>query len=489
MDGKPVELRPFYWGQLPDDDGTLTYLVRGGNALFRIPIASMNSVGAPVYDLSHPQIVKADQPVVELGNGEGMIIGGSDGRVYLNQDPLIAVEKDGHVLGGYPNHNTSVHGSHTAKASKPGYLIGPSSFLGVARLGGDGGEVFDLNGNLGENYLFTQDGLWVQSLFKDTRGGFDTPSQATRGMSMDAITAGGESFGGNFVKASDGKFYLTIGGTDARVMEVKGLDTIRRFAGNFTYTQEQYAEAQTLLRENAAQSGQAKAHRVAKAMAPVAIDGQAGKWSELMGDGHRLIEIQESRQKRYGRVQARYDAENLYLAYRVFAPRSQMKNVGQDYRLLFKSGDVVDLMVGPEPQKADGEGNMRLIMTVKDGKPVAILNQKVAPGAAKGEGFGFASPARVIAFDRVLVAPEVKIATSAISRGYFVEAAIPWKLLGIVPKSGLKLKADFGILFANDGGTITVSRQYWCNKETGLVNDIPGEADLAPDHWGVITLE
>jgi hypothetical protein len=398
MDGKNIELRSFYWGQLPDNDGTLTYLVKGGNALFRIPIASTNKVAAPVYDLAHPQIVKADQPILEKGNGEGMIIGGDNGRVYLNQDPLIAVEKDGHVIGGYPNRHTSVHGSHTAKASKSGYLIGPSSFLGTANLGGEIGEIFDLNGNLGENYLFTGDGLWIQALFKDTRGGFEIPSQAVKGMSMDAITAGGESFGGNFVKGSDGKFYLTIGGTDAKVLEVKGLDTIKGLAGKFTYTQTQYAEAQKSLQEKSTQSGQAKVYQVSKAKAPVAIDGKVDKWPELMDDGKSVVEIQESAQKRYARVQVRYDENKLYLAYRIFVPRSQMKNVGQDYRLLFKSGDVVDLMIGSDPQKAKGEGNTRLIMTVKDGKPVAVLNQKFAPGAAKNEGFGFASPARTIQF-------------------------------------------------------------------------------------------
>jgi hypothetical protein len=489
IDGKPVKASSYYWGQLPDNDGTLTYLAKSENALIKVPIAGINSVGAPMYDVRNLQVVKVDQPILGKGNGEGMIIGGDNGRVYINQDPLIAVEKDGHVIGGYPNKHTSVHGSHSAKASKPGYLIGPSSFLGVVNLGEGLGEVFDLNGNLGENYLFTYDGLWIQALFRDTRGGFEIPGHAVKGMSMDAITAGGESFGGNFIKAPDGKIYLTIGGTDARVLEVKGLDTIRRFAGELTYTPAQYAEAQKLLQGKASQSAQAKIYQIAKLQAPIVMDGKVAKWPGLMAEGTSSLEIQESKHKRYGRIQARYDDDRLYLAYRVFAPRSQMKNAGQDFRLLFKSGDGVDLMIGPEPQKANGEGNSRLFMTFQDGKPVAVLNQKFVPGAAKGEGFGFASPSRTISFDRVVLAPKVKIATSPVNGGYFVEAAIPWKVLGIAPKSGLKLKADVGILFADDGGTTTVSRRYWSNKQTNLVNDIPGEADLVPRRWGVVTLK
>ncbi len=488
-DGKPITLRSYYWGQLPDDDGTITYMVSGGNALYRIPISSINKSGAPVYDLSKAYVVKVDQPVLEKGNGEGMIIGGKDGMVYINQDPLITVDKTGHVIGGYPNRHTSVHGSHTAKASTPGYLIGPSSFMGVADMGGNTGEIFDLNGNLGENYLFTNDGLWVQSLFKDCRGWYETPSKAIRGMSMDAITAGGESFGGNFIKASNGKVYLTIGGTDARVLEVKGLDTIKRFNGEFSYTPAQYDAAQKLLLDKAIQVNQPKVYQITKATVPIIIDGNSAKWAELMDDSKSLIEVQESKQQRYGRVQARYDADNLYLAYRVFIKRSQMSNVGQDYRLLFKSGDVVDLMIGPDPQKAKGEGNSRIILTPFSGKMIAVLNQKYVPGAAKSEGFGFASPARSIQFDRVIVTTDVKIATSPINGGYFVETAIPWKTIGITPKSGLKLKADIGILYGDAGGTVTVARNYWSNKATNLVNDIPGEGDLQPELWGSFTLE
>ncbi len=488
-DGKPVTLRSYYWGQLPDDDGTLTYMVSGGNSLYRIPISSINKVGAPVYDLTKAYVVKVDQPVLEKGNGEGMIIGGKDGMVYINQDPLIAVDKTGHVIGGYPNRHTSVHGSHSAKASTQGYLIGPSSYMGVADIGGDTGEIFDLNGNLGENYLFTHDGLWVQSLFKDCRGWYDTPANAVRGISMDTITAGGESFGGNFIKASNGKVYLTIGGTDARVLEVTGLDTIKRFDGQFTYTAAQYADAQALLQQKAIQVNEPKVYQITKTATPIAIDGKAAKWPELLDDSKSLIEVQESKQQRYGRVQARYDADNLYLGYRVLTRQSQMRNVGQDYRLLFKSGDVVDLMIGPLPQKAKGEGNTRILMTIFNGKLVAVLNQKYVPGAAKSEGFGFASPARSIQFDRVVITPDVKIATSPINGGYFVEAAIPWKTIGIVPVSGMKLKGDIGILFGDTGGTVTVSRNYWSNKATNLVNDIPGEGDLQPELWGTFTLE
>lgn len=490
IDGKPVELRSFYWGQLPDTDGTITYMVAGRQELVQLPVAAFTKAGAPKYDLTKPRIIRPDRAIIGGGNGEGQIIGGTNGRVYLNQNPLIMVEQSGRVVGGYPNPHISVHGSHDAKAARPGYLIGPSSFLGVIQVGdekkSEAGEIFCLNGNLGENYLFTHDGLFIQSLFKDTRGYAESPSRAERGMPLDAITAGGESFGGNFIRTVDGKTYLTNGATDARLIEVSDLESIRRFSGKFTYTPAQFTEAQTLRSTRIAETSKPKTFTVTRGTA--IVDGKPAEWPELLDDKQPAMEVQENPRQRYARILARYDDQNLYLAFRVFAQRSAMKNVGQDDRLLFKSGDAVDLMIGPDGAK-EAAGNLRLLMTIKDGKtPIAVLNVKKAPGAAASEKFDFSSPWRTITFDRVVTARAVTLASAPTQGGYIVEASIPWSDLGITPKSGLRLKADVGVLFG-DGGTQTIARQYWSNKATGLVNDVPGEADLEPKAWGTFTLE
>ena len=91
-------------------------------------------------------------------------------------------------------------------------------------------------------------------------------------------------------------------------------------------------------------------------------------------------------------------------------------------------------------------------------QPVAVLNQKRAPGAAAREKFEFASPWRSFTFDRVVVLRDVKLASGPIKGGTFVEAAIPWKDLGIVPRNGLQLKADVGALFGDVGGNATIAR-------------------------------
>jgi len=496
VDGLPVATRSFFWGQLPGPDGTVTYrLINSPNGkvlsdrLLQYKITGFNRHGAPLYDIEHPTFVRLKEPIAD----GGQLIGGGDGRIYINQSPLRAIGADGRMIAYYPSWHVTVAGSHKAKAARPGYLIGPSSFLGVVPVGdeknGDAGEVFYLNGNLGENNLFTYDCLYIQTLFKDTRGQFEIPDKAVRGMPMDNTTAGGESFGGNFIRTKDGKYYVTLGATDARVMEVTGLDSIKRLKGTFVYTKEQYEEAQKLAQAKAVEENKPKVYRVARATAPVELNGKGGEWPELTSKESHLMEIEDSPRKRYGRVQMRYDDTALYVAWQVMVPRAEMKNAGQDYRLLFKTGDVVDLMVGPEKQNADGSGNSRLVFSVMEGQPVVVLNQPKMKGAAKSESFEFASPWRSFIFDRVVRVPEVKMATGKSPGGYLVEAAIPWKVIGLTPRSGLKLRGDVGVLLGDVGGTQTIARHYWSNQNTNLVNDVPGEAELTPKLWGTLELE
>ena len=228
---------------------------------------------------------------------------------------------------------------------------------------------------------------------------------------------------------------------------------------------------------------------VEKASGPVAIDGNPKAWPELLDPSKPGIDIQESPQLLYGRVVARYDDNNLYLAYRVLGHGDHWKNGGQDYRFLFKTGDAVDLMLGPDPQNKDGSGNLRLLFSAIGGTPTAVLYEKTVPGTPAKSKVPFSSPWMTIYFDRVTQPSGVRVATAPVQGGYFVEAAVPWSLLGVKPAPGLKLKADFGILGSDNPGTTTVSRQYWSNKSTGLVNDVPGEADLTPHLWGGLILK
>ena len=51
-------------------------------------------------------------------------------------------------------------------------------------------------------------------------------------------------------------------------------------------------------------------------------------------------------------------------------------------------------------------------------------------------------------------------------------------MLGLMPKPGLSLRGDLGVLRGD--GIETAARVYWHNKTTTFVSDIPGEVELNP---------
>jgi hypothetical protein len=70
--------------------------------------------------------------------------------------------------------------------------------------------------------------------------------------------------------------------------------------------------------------------------------------------------------------------------------------------------------------------------------------------------------------------------------GYVVEAAIPWKELGVTPKSGLALLGDVGVIDGNEGGNKNAIRYLWSDRspEVSINNDIHSEIRIHPNQWG-----
>ena len=64
---------------------------------------------------------------------------------------------------------------------------------------------------------------------------------------------------------------------------------------------------------------------------------------------------------------------------------------------------------------------------------------------------------------------------------------IPLSLVGLRPRRGGTLRGDIGVLRGQNGAT--VARVYWSNKATAIVSDVPSEAALAPQNWGVVEMK
>ena len=102
----------------------------------------------------------------------------------------------------------------------------------------------------------------------------------------------------------------------------------------------------------------------------------------------------------------------------------------------------------------------------------------------------FSSPLRTIRFDRVEeVSDQVQLASTvqrnekARTESGIFEFSIPLATLGLKPRPGQTLRGDIGILRGADFQTL--QRVYWRNKATGITADIPSEAELTPQLWGL----
>ena len=67
------------------------------------------------------------------------------------------------------------------------------------------------------------------------------------------------------------------------------------------------------------------------------------------------------------------------------------------------------------------------------------------------------------------------------------ELEVPLDLIGLRPAPGQTLKGDIGVLRGSGGETI--ARLYWSNKATGIVADVPSEAELKPRNWGLLEVK
>jgi hypothetical protein len=383
--------------------------------------------------------------------------------------------------------------SHSAPRSRRGRIIGESYVQGFAPLTNGVGEIFCLNANLGERYLLTTDGLYIGALFQDTRGAPDTlPEMPRRGVSINGCTTGGESFGGEFfLNPLDGKVYIggpvSLGRETSVLGQVAGLDAIRRLPDMMvTYTPEQRAEAERLRAERAQREAAAMTLAVVRLKRPVIgvpeqgdfdwNDRRVAKWSF---DARHAAEATWA-----------YDDENLYLCVRGVPDDTPMVNGGNDVNTLFKTGDAIEFDLRTQPSRDDKEvieGDLRLVMSVFEKKPVVVVYRYKAPGA--GNPVVFSSPVGKLQVDQVAVLSEARAVFDRHPRGYTLRATVPLASLGFAPVAGRKYRGDIGVIYSDKTGTVNELRMYWANQVSGMVNDLPTEARIVPGTWGRFVVE
>jgi len=442
--------------------------------------------GVPVYDTAHPQVF-LDRTEPPGGGGPGKLFLVDADTVIFGSCPITAVKPDGTVVWTYPDPWPDVHGSHRAPIPQSdAVLVGVLSCIGTAA-GTPVGNLWAMNSNMGRLYVMTTDGLLVASVFQDTRAGADPwPSEAKPGVPMGGVSMGGEWFGGYFFKAdATDEYYVIAGGTSYNLIRLDGFNTLRPIEGGaVTFSREDLAAAEELLQRRAAEKAAKQTLTITRLAAAPAVDGKLDEFPS-----ESFVEWNEAGYR--ARAALAVDGANLCLAYHVWGDRNPMVNGGQDFTHLFVTGDSVDLQLGTKPD-ADPKrrnpvaGDLRLLISVLGGKPVAVLYRWKTDGEKRPQTFR--SPWRQITLDYVRLLDDATV--SIVRRGseYTVEATVPLATLGFKPQPGKQYRADLGVIYSDAKGNNRAARVYWSNKATGLTADIPGEIMATPNLWGTATL-
>lgn len=447
--------------------------------------------GAPVYGVQ--SLRKTD--ILESGD---MLPVPEENKLFIlshrgwGGDSLVRVfdTTTSQELWHYPSPFHGVHGSHIAPMPEPGVLTGAIKSLGVAYVNKRVGRVFSVRGNLGQDYLFTSDGLFIGTFFVDCRLPSDSLPQRDadlRGKSVGHFSLGGEPFDGWFGSQADGKVRMvaSLGRQAAMVFQVKGLDTVHTMTlPKVTVTVEQLAIAEraNTLRATAVEGP--KAYTI-KRIANVKVDGRDDDWN-----GIAALAVARENAPNTGKARIAYDANNLYLLFRV-QDANPWLNEGKDFTRLFKTGDAVDLQLGTTltPHANPQLGDQRLVFAAYNGKPVVVLMRPVDPNAPPESHVKYHSPVGDKFFDRVEVLATAQVAVTRDAASYTVEAAIPLASLSLTMKQGTKLRGDLGIIASDATGLVNVARTFWAQPPTNLVNDLPSEAWFSPQGWGDFTIE
>jgi hypothetical protein len=458
--------------------------------------ASLDAAGLPRYDLTQPRNLgpAGGQPPSSGGNQALTEPGGW--TITTNaSEPFSPYGLGGKFRGtprwSYPSAWPGLHASHEAAVpDRPGMVVGHTRLLG-GWVHGPAGPMFCVNGNMGNMYLLTADGLFVSTLFHDIRlrPNWAAPV-AVRNMDVTDVSLHDENFWPSITQTADGRVFLVDGGRTSLV-RVDGLDTLARLPETtITVSADDLQRARDWFAAAEAKRQQERGSgvlRVPLRKTAPQVDGQlrdwpsTTDWAYIDRRGTKANFNSDSRPYEVRAAVALTDT-HLFVAWRTTEKRL-LNNSGETPNALFKHGGCLDVMLATDPAAAPDRaapvpGDQRLLVTRVKDQTRALLYRARVPGTK--EPVAFSSPWRSIAIDVVEeVSQHVAFATD--HAGHY-EISIPLAVLHWQPKLGATYRADLGVLRGAHGQT--TQRVYWANKATAITADVPSEAELTPRLWG-----
>lgn len=459
----------------------------------RLRAASVRADGLPVYDIGKIETVP------EL-TGEAMAT--AAGETFVMAHKLL--DPAGRALWRWPDLFMGVQMSYKTPwgfyTRPPGELCGSLRPIGHFEIAGE--HLFCVNGNNGDYYAFTSDGLLAAAVLGGPRGYgrrfFSMPDCEPGRTDLTDLRATVEDFYGDICRADDGRVYAIAGKQHVTVIRVDGLEAMKRLSGTFTVAADDIRRAMAWAAERA-RIEQALRRPVVYTVPWMArkptIDGETTlDWPRVEPMEIRTVPDRLGRPKDVWTARLAFDASCLYIA-ALGIEETPMMNGATDPKTVFQHGDGFDLHLGLDPKAPPGRtaaapGDLRLVITQVGGKPLCVLYRyRVAGARLGGEPARFESPTGAIDIDEIVVLTDAQVRIVTSSAGgtaqWTLEAAIPWKALGADPiRSTATLRGDVGALESDPNGVRTVARYYWANKSNVVMSDLPGEARVNPALWG-----
>ncbi len=453
----------------------------------------LDKSGVPRYDIRVPQVLATgvQHPTT---TGGGQALAGQNGWtvVYPSPQPFapygVAGVKNGQAMWSYPSLWPGLHASHNSpKPQFAGEMIGTTRMLGTPFTpNSQVGPLFALNGNMGEFYVMTTDGLFVATLFKDIRlaSTWNFPA-ATKELEVGGTSLHDESFWPFITQTPDGTF-ASVNGS---IVRVDGLDQMRRLptqmleinAPMLVQAQNYFVAREAERQERDA--AQQKPLKVAIVQTAPVVDGKLDDWANaqwatvdtkwvggLGGWGNEQNSIEAA---------LKISGERLYAAFKT-DDANLLQNKPDNLNTLFKSGGALDLMLN------NVKGGQRLLIS-RVGEKIAAVLYRPRDEKAAGEPVKFISSIGTTRTVTMASVRDVSEQTVLAQDGNNYELSVPLSLLEWTPQVGQSIKGDIGVLRGN--GFQTTQRAYWHNKSTGLTADLASEAELTPQLWGEWALE
>lgn len=459
------------WGSAMGNDGSVYYATqcKDMRQIFRLDPERWTDDGVPVYDINKAK------PIIQERDPKGSVSGlyvNAENKLFVSYgyefwhgpvypDALACYDREGQKLWGIAMPRDRKSEKELENDVVMENVVGDFTIPGIGNVVG----TWLWHGGF-KPYLITSDGLYV-----------DAPLEPGK---IGPKSTWDESFK-YYYQSPDGTPWIINGAsTGDHLLKIKGLDQAKRLELPMTLSEEDVQRAEK-------QRNLPKPKIVPPPIVRVnwdgdtpVVDGQLSDWNMDAGVSYR------SQSGKLVKTALKRDADKLYLAYDV-EDDSPMVNLGANWQTLFITGDTAELMLGTD-SRADvnrgqaGEGDQRLLFSVFQDQPIAVLYRPVSKDG------GDAAQLMAARFDDIRKVPSAQVAIQRSANGYTLEASVPLAVLGIDPASTESLRGDVGVVFSDASGRDRTERLYYYNKQTGTVSDLTSEATLSPREWGKVEL-